>query len=120
MNLPKYTCKKKKKSSEEKGREIENRKPFQNSFLKNLHLSCCVIGDRTYFVRVLYLAAPKKKTLLRDIGIGLTIGACIALVGLVAYTAAPNTLGATMMRTSTPSRTQVFNKVPPRLASPRP
>uniref|UniRef100_A0A6V3K9P0 Photosystem II 10 kDa polypeptide, chloroplastic n=2 Tax=Lotharella globosa TaxID=91324 RepID=A0A6V3K9P0_9EUKA len=59
--------------------------------------------------------APKKRsTVSRDIGIGLVAGACIALVGLAAVCAAPNTLGAgitSMKIRSAPSRVVAHMKV---------
>nr|AAP79212.1 photosystem II protein PSII10 [Bigelowiella natans] len=60
--------------------------------------------------------APKKRnTLRRDIGYGLVIGACVALVGLAAIYTVPETLGAPMNALSrtraAPSRTAVNFKV---------
>ncbi|GAB5365635.1 hypothetical protein AAMO2058_001075000 [Amorphochlora amoebiformis] len=60
----------------------------------------------------------KRRSVMRDVGYGLTLGACIALIGLIAVYTSPQTLGASFAgslptaRISTaPSRTMVFNKV---------
>mmetsp|Transcript_4034 Transcript_4034/g.9504 ORF Transcript_4034/g.9504 Transcript_4034/m.9504 type:complete len:173 (+) Transcript_4034:75-593(+) len=56
-------------------------------------------------------AVQKRSTLLRDIGCGLCVGACIALIGLAIYTT-PGALGSGLSRISgAQSRTAVNFKV---------